>query len=269
MLSKKNTKVLRDAGRKIYKATGLVNPIKKGKVSTARLIKDIALLKATINAEKKRFVQTTANAQQLAQVVANASGHFIADITPLIPQGSGNSQRNGSSVKPHSMFMEMQFFHQANTQQKTRYELEIFIVKGVPISSMSTAVTQLYNGNNFIAGQNAGSPIIIDAMSSRDQDYFKDFKRIYKKNFTIDPDQFSGQSVIKYLKIGIKFKNGYHVKYNDDTNNLSAGQLIMLIRADNGNCSGATACTLTGVPVTGINTGAYLNYNNTYYYYDN
>ena len=41
--------------RKAYRATGLVNPIKKGRVSTTRLFKDVAMLKGIINSEKFRI----------------------------------------------------------------------------------------------------------------------------------------------------------------------------------------------------------------------
>lgn len=262
-------KQIRNVGRKAYKATGLVNPMKKGQLSLTRVLKDVNKIKTMLNAEKKRFVQQTSETagQLIGQVGINTSGHFIADITPLVPIGAGNGQRNGSSIKPHSMFMEMQFTHQANTAQKMRFELEIFEVRGSVVSNVNTSAVQLYNGNQFISAQNSGV-IILDTMASRDQDYFKNYKRIYKKNFYIDPDNFTNQAVLKYLKIGIKFNKNYHIKYNDDGNIPTAGQLLLMIRADSGNTN-STVSTLNGVSVKGASTACTFNYNNTYYFYDN
>ena len=41
--------------RKFYKTTGLVNPVKKGRISTTRLAKDVSILKGIINSEKFRL----------------------------------------------------------------------------------------------------------------------------------------------------------------------------------------------------------------------
>lgn len=263
------SKYIKPIGRQIYKRTGLVNPIKKGNVSLTRVIKDVNILKSVVNAEKKRFHVTTSSAQQFGQVGGNASGHYIADITPLVPQGSGNAQRNGSSIKPHSMYAEFQMFHQPSTVAKQKIVIEVFRVLGIPLSSMTTAAGQIFNPNQFVYNQNASNPYIIDLQSSRDQDYFKDFQLLARKTITLDPDQFTGQSVVKYVKLGMKFKNEFHIKYNDDTTTPTSGQIIMTIRCDNGNANGSTASTLTGIPITSVNTGVYMNYDITYYYYDN
>ena len=95
-------------GRMAYKATGLVNPVKKGRVSLSRVIKDVGILKSMVNSEKFRL-ETKVDGLGVAQVNVNASGHYIVDVTPVPPQGDGYNNRQGNSIKLHSSHYDFFF----------------------------------------------------------------------------------------------------------------------------------------------------------------
>lgn len=81
-------------------------------------------------------------------------------------------------------------------------------------------------------------------------------------------DSITSGLYVKNIKFGVTYKN-HHVRFNSNTTQHTVGQLLMYIQPDTGNCSTVTGSTLSGVPVTQINTGATFNYNITHYFVDN
>ena len=125
---------LRNYGRTFYKYSGYVNPMKRGRLSSTRvtknltkLAKDINMVKAMVNAEKKRVVLSNNN-QAVGQVAnATGSGHFLLDITPNPTQGTGFSNKTGSSIKLHSSHFDFQLFGQTNNVSGIK--VKVYIVK--------------------------------------------------------------------------------------------------------------------------------------------
>lgn len=252
-------KVVKKVGRKVYKATGLKNPIKKGKLSSTRLINDVQMLKRLINAEKKRIV-TGVNNQFVGQVNGNSSGMYIYDITPYPAQGVTTDTRNGASIKWTSSYLQMQFIHMSATQSTINGT--VYIIKCKEIQNASTIQQRFFMPSAFIT-----STSIYDLNSAREQDYYKDYIVLRRQNFVVKCDQISGQTVQTIVKMPLKF--GHHVKFNDNTNVLSEGQVFMIIVTDSGNIATSTASTVGNISVTAPNTGLNLCWSITNYYIDN
>lgn len=263
-------RVVRKVGRKLYKATGFVNPIKKGKLSGSRVLKDIAMLKAMVNAEKKRLIVPQTGFVPVAQVRNNGaselSGSYVQDVTPIPAQGIGYNQKTGNSIKLHSMHWDFQVSGQANTAAGIKLKFMWVQVTGLPYSNISDIYDKFINPNPFIQ-TTTGQTICYDVNSSRDPDYFKDFRVLKTKYVTLAPDQTSGVINVRQFSVGQKFRN-YHVKTNDNTSTPTNGQMFLLILADRGN-SGGTTSTQNGISIGAPQTGVNILWNASYYYYDN
>lgn len=252
------------AGRIAYKKTGLVNPIKKGKISSTRLIKDVQMMKALLNVEKKRVVNySTSGASLIGQVNGNSSGHYLVDVTPLPPQGTGYNQRTGNSIKWCSSHYDIQLVQQSNTNSPLKIKYYFVKVLGTPYSGMSAVVPQFINFNPFVTGGT-----VYDYNSARNPDYFKDFKVVKSGTIYMAPDPQSATTMIKTLKLGFKLDN-HHVRWSVDNSTLSQGQIFLLMVADNGNINASTVSTLGGIPNTNSQTGVIFNYIRTDYFVDN
>lgn len=249
---------VRKIGRRVYKATGLVNPVKKGKVSSTRLMKDVAMLKRVINSEKKEITSAVTSVA-VGQINVNANTAFIEqDITPIMSQGITGQTRNGISIKPCSMIIRGQLIQQSGALQGQKIIVEVFMNKSTTISG--SLVAQLYDTNPLTG--------LYDYNAPRAMDTFKNWVKIASRRFTIGQDNLSGVVGFTDVKLPIRFK-GYHVKFDsNNTNAVTSGQLVMVVRADSGNIGGS-ASTNTFIPVTAAGTGSNLNYFIKTWFYDN
>lgn len=227
-----------------------------------RIIKDVAMLKSMVNAEKKRINVTQTSYQTVAQVNANNSGHYLLDLTPQPAQGVGYNQKTGNSFKWHSSFLTFQFSGQSNNISGLRMKIEVVKVVGQPFSNMQDVMGKYINATNFLSGT------IYDINSKRDPDYYKNFRVIARRYVHLLPDQITGDIPVRYFDFGFKLKD-HHVKVDDNGPTVSQGQVFLLITADSGNGNSTTASTTTGAPITAAATGAVFLYDHTHYYYDN
>ena len=137
-------------GRKIYKATGLVNPVKKGRVSLSRVIKDVNNIKQMINSEKFRL-ETKVEGLGVAQLNNNNSGHYIVDVTPVPSQGDGYNNRQGNSIKLHSTHYDFFFQKQSANQGPIKTIIELYSVIGEPYSNVTSGViNKIFESNQWI-----------------------------------------------------------------------------------------------------------------------
>lgn len=273
-MAKKGTfrKSLKKFGRNVYKATGLKNPIKKGKLSTARLIKDVAIIKKALNTEKKIYdIPMNNTSYTLGQVYAQdtatnwVSGHYVADVTPIPAQGVTYQTRNGDSIKLTGMYGKIQFYQQSACYSMVRGVIEFVQVVGTPITS-TTFVSSYLQPNDFIKAQ-AGKDIY-DMNASRDVDSFKNFRVIKRIPFNLKADATSSDSVITNRTLGLKLNQ--HVKFDKNSTTVSNGQIFMIIRVDSGN-NGNTSITGNpqSIPITTAFTGLRFSYYMRQYFVDN
>lgn len=256
----------RKYARKVYKATGLVNPIKKGRISTTRLAKDVSILKGIINSEKFRLetqIPTTGNVA-IGQVDGNSSGHFIADVTPYPSQGDGYNNRQGNSIRWKSSHYSFFFRRQSTAQGPCKIHIQFIKVIGEPYTTPSNILGRFIEPNRWISG---GS--IYDTASDRKPEYYRQFRVIRSKTYYFKNLDYANQPAQqKTVNIGFKLSN-HHVKWNNNSNTLAQGQVLMLITMDTGNCSTSTVSTLDDIVNTGTSTGMIMNCNRVDYYYDN
>lgn len=270
-VAKKAYRAVKRAAKKRY-----VTKTGKG-LRVGRIIKDVAMLKKMVNAEKKnlQYKSVASSPPSVAQVNGNASGHYILDITPVPSEGSASFQRNGVSIKWHSSYLEFMFQKNVSGGQAQTFIIEVWKINNQPYTQTQlqngTFISDLFEPNGYVTTSAGGSVNIYDMVASRDQDTFKNFKRVGYKRVYFPMTQVSGMPMNKLVKMPLKF--GHHVKFQGyqtgDTNIVTSGQVILTIRADNGNMSTSTACTNLGVPVTAVNTGALFQWSHTHYYYDN
>ena len=253
-------------GRRIYRATGLVNPVKKGRVSTTRLIKDVAMLKGIINSEKFRIESQPISDVFIGQVNANTSGHKIYDFTPVPSQGDGYNNRQGNSIRWKASHYSFFIQKQANNVGSCTMKIELIKIIGEPYTTISSAIEGKYiEPDRWINGAS-----VYDNASDRKPEYFKLFRVLRTVYVKFPAANYAGVSNAqqKIINFGLKLPN-HHVKWNNNTNTMSDGQVLCLITCDTGNASTSTVSTLDSVANVAINTGFIVNANKVDYYYDN
>lgn len=238
---------------------------KNARNNRLKLYKEIQEIKKVINVEKKRNVITYSTDLAIGQTIGNGAGWYCVDITPTPSQGDYNTQRNGSSIKLTGTHFNMAFKQMSATVTAIKVRIMIIKIVGVPQTAGSWPLDTYFN-NTFV--QSGGSSIIVDYNSEKDIDMQRGYRVLCTKNVRLPYDPTSSALVIRNIKFGLKYRN-HHVRFQGNTDTVTNGQILMYIQPDAGNASSSTACTLTGVPVTAINTGANVNYNITHYYVDN
>jgi len=257
--------------RKVYKATGYKNPMKKGRVSSTRvvkqlprLMKDVARLKGIINSEKFR-IESQGSGIQLGQLNGNASGHYLVDFTPLPSQGDGYNNRQGQSIRWKSSHYSFFFTRQGSNQSACKAEIQIIKVIGEPYTSPSNILGRFIEPDRWVTGAT-----VYDTASDRKPEYFKQYRVLRTINVNFPAPQYAAatSNQQKIINFGLRLPN-HHVKWNNNTNTLADGQVLCLIRMDTGNCSTVTASTALNVTNAAVGTGLVMAWNKVDYYYDN
>lgn len=243
---------------------------KKRSLNVGQMASDVARLATMINAEKKILsigaANTLATGQVVGQVDFNSTGIRVFDLTPMMPQGSGVSDRTGNSIKLHSSYYQFQVNTQTNVNTAIKLRIEMWSNPSI-VQDSADLLARLYVANPFTG--------LIDYNSARNPDHFNDYRKLYTKVVYLPADQISGQLATKQLAIPFRWNKGkgHHVRYTGtgSTNPLTdvkSGQFFLIYLADNGN-SNAVASTLTNIPVTGALTGLNVKMSFRHYYYDN
>lgn len=222
----------------------------------ASLARNVAFLKAVVNAEKKESAGYIFNFSS-GQVNGNTGVTNIFDLTPIIAQNVTGQGRIGNSIKLHSLVIKGQILQMQNNHHQGRLKFMIFKVKG------STETTPLMSNLLELNPLNS----LYDYNSPRALDTFKNYELIQTKSYNLQQDNYSGVQAWKDFVIPLKFKN-HHIKYNDNNGtSVTNGQLLMICLADSGNISGTTTSTQTNIPVTGINSGfSVISYAKAWFY---
>lgn len=238
----------------------------RGRANRMKLYNEVQQLKKAINAEKKRIDDTATSNTAIGQVITNAPGYYVNDITPIPSTGSGYSQRSGSSIKLSASHFIFQLTSQSALVSPMKVVIELYLIKGTPYGSPVDFVNAAFEATPFVGGAS-----IIDYNSQYDPDKFGTYQKLISKKIFFNPVNYSGQKLIRTIHFGIKYNKGqgHHIRYSDDTTTIINGQLLLLIRSDSGNAHSSTPSSLTGIPVTAVNTGFTINWDINHYYYDN
>lgn len=245
---KGSKKPLRKAYRK--KATRPAAGVKK-------LANDVRLLQRKIAGEKKTFTDGLVPQTSIGQCNVNADSVWTLDMTPTPPVGTGYSDRIGRQIKLVSMSLQYQVSQQVNAKSPIKIDMYICRIVGAP-----QGVQTLYN--NFMLF----NPItgVRDAMSTRDLNYFKDYRVIKKITCYLSQDAATGNQVIKTGRVNMKLN--HYVNFDEDTNTVTDGQLCMFAFASTGNKGGVNS-TLPNVVNQDPGTGAVIQTYTKFWYTDN
>ena len=256
---KRTTKNAKKAVKKRYGFNKASKGIKYGKMAT-----DVAKLAMMINAEKKVFNQIFTN-QNLGQVNGNSTGALCYDVTPLIPQGASQDERNGASVKLHTALYQFQFTQLASLTINQKIIIEFWKTMGTTLTT-ADLITKTFDNATFST--------VIDTNSPRQQANFSDFQLIRRVIKTLPADQISQSTTITF-DVPIKFNRGkgHHIRLvktlsSSPTADITNGQIYMTVRAGVGNANAITTSTLA-VPETATNTGSVMRFAYRTWYYDN
>lgn len=101
--------------------------LRMGKQSLSKIAKDVMMIKSQLNVEKKYLDTAETVNGSVGQVNVNAEGRDVVAITPVISQGTGESDRVGNSIKATGLVVKMNVIKQINAQGPRR--LKLFIVR--------------------------------------------------------------------------------------------------------------------------------------------
>ena len=239
------------------------------RTSVTRLASAVKRLQSMNDGEKKRF--TALFSGQLGQTFADGDGAIVLDVTPGCLQGVNTNQRTGASIRLHSTHYQFQIRQQSATKATIRYRMTWLAVKGASYADgtiNSQFYANVYNPNPFIGGS------IRDANCMYNPDYFGTYQILRTVRGVMAPDQLDSTLMSKSVGVGLKYNKGkgHDIRWNQNLGtaaNTFNGQIILVIQVDRGNSSSSTACTLSGVVDTAVNTGLFVQYNKIDYYYDN
>jgi len=98
-----------------------------GRPNLSTMVRDLAIVKRSLNVEKKQITSSITSGQNIGQTNINANtGKYFTDITPAIVQGVGVSQMTGNSVKLVSMALHGQIKQQSGTAHPMKVKMVIF-----------------------------------------------------------------------------------------------------------------------------------------------
>lgn len=238
-------KRIRKIGKKILKVAKK-RYVKKGAPNMKNIMSDVKMLKSLVNVEKKR-VDYTVSARTFGQTAgAGVNAYFSEQITPAIPQGITGSTRNGNSIKITSACVDLAFSQSVNAVNNVKIRWLMYVKPdAAPLSSVNSVI-QMFEPNPF-----AG---VIDYHSSRDPEFFTQFRIIKSGVVNLRPDSLTGQ--ISYVQLKVPLKLNHHLKYNTDGTGVTTKNQFYF-------------CAVCDTGDTIALTGAQLQMNIRWYYTDN
>lgn len=244
-------KVARYGAKKVYRRYA------KGGVS--QVVKDVAMLKAMVNVEKKYLDNTYSDS--VGQVLGNLTGVVYKDITPIPVQNVAFNGRTGQSIKLVSASLNIILNNQSAQRVGQRVRFEIYQVKGDP-KTLTGINNELYDVNPLTS--------IVDYMSNRNPNNYGDFRKICTRRVYYPPEQHSGAGAAarqRTLKINLKLN--HHLRFDKNSLTLVSGQIFIFAVTETGNSSPAVASTLPNIANAAVSTGIDYDISSRFYYVDN
>lgn len=238
----------------------------KPKPTVAKVAKQVRRLKYAVAGETKSY-DAGSTGRVIGQLTTAGNsptdqGWVCDDITPLPGQGVEGNRRIGNKINLKSI----QFSFQAEQQKalSCRMRLKMFIVRvlGNPVDTSPVGV-QSTMSKFLLPNPTSG---YTDYHSRRNPEYFRNFKVLAKKNFSIQPDQIrldaTGAYAAQITDIEINKKIYGSVDWDSfDTEKLSHGQILLIIVANTGNCGQSNVNNTTGSIFNEVaNSGAVFMY---------
>lgn len=163
-------KGVRNAGRYLRRKAKARYQTKTGGIRVNQVVKDVAMLKGMINAEKQNITSAVTTEYDLAQYngVSSTGGRVLAGVMPNISQGFGEDNRKGDSIKVCSWALKIQVYNNGNdTLSGCNYKFYLVRQPTNPASTSSDTLANFLETNPF-SGVN-------DFYSNRNYEHYKDF----------------------------------------------------------------------------------------------
>lgn len=228
-------RMIRNVGRKIYKATGYQNPMKKGKLMASRVIKqlpkvakDVSILKSLVNAEKEIYSQNVT----AATVGSLAGQQYLQPITN-ITEGTGHGQRDGESCKLHGFRWNVRFVQQTNklNEGKAKCWLVKFIGPRGTTPGIDTFLKPDFDGR-------------YTTNSERNEDWYTSYIVISSHTCYIKGDGITNQTSQALSKRYGRFLKDAHQRYSGAAaTTLLTDQMYIIAVSD----AGDSGAALTGL----------------------
>lgn len=260
---KRGARAVTKAAGKRYNVSYGRRGLRVGKNSVSRLAKDVQMIKSRLNSEKK-FVGSNVTTAQVAQANHNAFGYYAVDLTPVIPQGDGESQRVGNSLKLTGFHQKLQFIGQGNCQSNRRLKMHMICTTD-STSTNDQIIADVYDTNPLTG--------FIDYHSNFNYSNMKRAHKIVaKRAFTLRTNTVAGNDQytppIGDTTLGMKMQA--LTRFEGDADNTPKDQrYILVILCDTGNRNPSSSTTNNGVLVTGLQTGVEIQHHYRWYYVDN
>lgn len=221
--------------------------VKNGGPNVTNIYKDVQMLKHLVNVEKKRFDVTLTNTAAVSLSFSGASGTYSAIVSPAPPEGVGNNERVGNSLKLVSAMINLRFSQQVSAINPI--DVKWFLVCRPDNASGYSATSSLSHFLEVNPFTNQR-----DYHSNRDPEYFSTMRVVASGTAHLKQDQITGGTGIVQRKVPLKLN--YHLKYNTDASVITTkNQMYLFAVASEGDQA--------------LSTGALIQYNIRWYYTDN
>jgi len=211
------------------------------KPSVAKVAKQVRRLKNAVAGEVKNYdAGSTGRVIGQATTAGNSptdQGWVLDDITPLPGQGVEGNRRIGNKINLRSIQFAFQAEQQKALSCRMRIKMWIVRVMGNPVD-VSPVGYQATMSKFLQANPSSG---YTDYHSRRNPEYYRNFKVLAKKEFSIQPDQIrldaTGAYAAQIVDVDLNKKIYGSVEWDSfDTEKLSRGQILLIMVANTGNC---------------------------------
>jgi len=232
----------------------------------ASLRKDVKEMKKRQNVEKN-YVDTDVSTTQVGQVNGNVDGITAFDVTPSIPQGDGQGNRHGNSLKITGLSLPMSFIGQSRCHSARKMRVSLMRVRD--------------NNNNTVAGDVISQYWDVNPLNGlRDFNAPRNYRNskndgitcIRSKVYTLKATQhdIAGDSMEQS-----HFTAKFNVTLQDIFRYINNGDVLpdgmrywLIIQTDAGNYNGGTASTLD-IPISTTQSGVQVRLSQRSWYVDN
>lgn len=257
-LKKYAKKATKAAGKRYGMSYGR-RGLRMSKTSIPKIVKDVEMIKSRLNVEKK-FVQGDVSNGSVGQAENAFAGHYISTLTPLVPLGTGENERNGGSIKLTGLTIQLQMLAQFNRWSSAR--LKACIVSSTDPSPINV-IADLWDPNPLTG--------FVDYYSNLN---YSNQKRAHKIERTVyfrlgRSETLSNSASVKAtnaLRISHKFDRV--TRFEGSSNFPKDMHYFLIIFADSGN-KGPITSGNTGVMQPGDNTGIDMQEYFRWWYVDN
>jgi len=237
----------------------------RGGFKFSQVAKDLAWVKSRLNVEKKIYKAAVQDGD-VGQIHNNSAGYFAQDITPIMSQGDGESQRNGNSLKLTGFNQKMQFLGQDNCFSTRRLKCH-YIKTTDTTSSISDIINDVYDTNPLTGFR--------DYFSELNYTNTRAHRIVMKRNYSVRAssgmDAMSATNRTKPLgDMNVSMKlNDVCRFHNDGTQYIQDYRIIMVIFCDTGNTHSSTPASNNGVMVQNAKSGLEFKHHYRFWYVDN